>query len=81
MAVKQGEQGAAMISGSRYGPVFGVGDFLIHDNCHTGTLSWSDLGWGYQLPVGYTRGTLQARSLLAGSYYFKCDEYEVFYQQ
>ena len=80
MAVKQGEQWGAMRSSSWYGPVFGW-DLHISDNCHTGTWPRSDPGWTYQLPAGYTRGTPQARSLLAGSEDFKCNEYEVFYQQ
>ena len=91
MAVQQGEERRAMYSWSGFGPRFGSGiygdgpvfgeDLHIRDNCHTGTRSWSNLGWTYQLPAGYTRDTPQAWSLLAGSFRFKCNEYEVFYQQ
>ena len=82
MAVQQGEQWRAMLSESGYGPTFGRGlDLHIDDYCHTNTNSYSDLGWTYQLPVGYTYDTAQAQSLLAGSMFFKCDEYEVFVQQ
>ena len=81
MAVKQRKQREAMDSWSGDGPGFGDGDLHISDNCHTNTRSWSDPGYTYQLPAGYTRDTPQARSLLAGSYTFKCNEYEVFYRQ
>ena len=82
MAVQQGEQGRAMYSWSGYGPTFGAAhDLRIYDYCHTNTKSYSQLGETYQLPAGYTWKTPQANSLLAGSYHFKCDDYEVFVQQ
>ena len=71
-----------MYSRSGYGPRFGGGsDLLIADKCHTNTKSYSRLGSTYQLPAGYTYDTEEAKSLLAGSKLFKCDEYEVFVQQ
>ena len=81
MAVQQSEQYYA--TGNRYsvGPTFGWGDFYIANSCATTTGSVSDLGATYELPAGYVRGTVETRSLLAGSPNFKCDEYEVFYQQ
>ena len=61
-----------------YGPTFGGGhDLYISDNCHVNTGSHTNLGITYKLPTGYTG---QAGSLLAGTYNFKVDEYEVFYQ-
>ena len=64
-----------------YGPTFGAGhDLHISDNCHVNTNSYSNLGHYYKLPTGYVAGTDQAQRLLAGTYYFKVDEYEVFYQ-
>ena len=81
MAIKEGMEGPAMFSASSVGPMFGGGDLEIRDNCHMNTDSWSDPGTTYQLPDGYTRWSNEARSLLAGSYQFKCDEYEVFMQQ
>ena len=82
MAVQQGKEGEAMFSGSGEGPTFGGGsDLYIAHNCHTDTRSYSHLGKTYQLPAGYTYNTAQAKSLLAGSNLFKCDEYEVFVQQ
>ena len=66
---------------SSYGPTFGRGqDLLIVDNCDKITNCQSNLGRTYQTPAGYTYNTVQAQSLLAGSYVFKVDEYEVFYQ-
>ena len=82
MAVQQGRQRAAMYNWSTSGPMFGIGpDLYIVDNCHTDTDSNSNLGYAYQLTAGYTYDTPQAWSLLAGSEFFKCNEYEVFYQQ
>ena len=64
-----------------WGPVFGGGhDLYISDNCHVNTGSYSNLGYTYKLPTGYVAGTDQAKRLLAGTYNFKVDEYEVFYQ-
>ena len=64
-----------------YGPTFGGGnDLRISDNCHVNTNSYSKLGYTYKLPTGYVYDTDQAKRLLAGTYYFKVDEYEVFYQ-
>ena len=63
------------------GPNFGGGhDLYIADNCDKNTNSFSNLGHTYKLPAGYTYGTTQAKTLLAGSYHFKVDEYEVFFQ-
>ena len=71
----------AMYCVSYYGPTFGSGyDLRIYDNCNRNTYSSSKLGGTYKLPPGYTYGTTQAKSLLAGSYNFKVDEYEVFFQ-
>ena len=63
------------------GPTFGVGnDLSISDNCHLNNYSYSDLGHTYKLPTGYVYDTDQGKRLLAGTYNFKVDEYEVFYQ-
>lgn len=71
----------AMYSAYSYGPIFGAGhDLHIGDHCHRNTTSFSHLGYTYKLPAGYTFGTTEPRSLLAGSYWFKVDEYEVFFQ-
>ena len=71
----------AIYSNNGDGPTFGNGhDLYISNSCHTNTNSYSDLGRSYRAPNGYGHGSSQARNFLAGSYNFKCDEYEVFYQ-
>ena len=65
---------------SSYGPTFGGGyDLKIPNSCHTNN-GYSNLGYTYRPPNGYGSGSSQARNVLAGSYRFRCDEYEVFYQ-
>ena len=64
-----------------YGPSFGGGHVLyISDNCHVNIARYSNLGKSYKLPAGYVYDSDEARRLLAGTYNFKVDEYEVFYQ-
>ena len=59
-----------------YGPTFGNGhDFTINSD---GSSGYSKLGQAYQLPSFLTYGTLSAQSFLAGSYYFKPIEIEVY---
>ena len=66
---------------SSYGPTFGGGfDLYIADNCDKNINSYSKLGVTYQTPAGYITGAPETHSLLAGSFNFKVDEYEVFYQ-
>ena len=60
-----------------YGPCFG--DLRIRDNAGSYTYSYTDLGYSYQPPPGYTHGQPNTRSLLAGSQYFTPSEVEVFY--
>ena len=79
LAVK--EQGKAMHDFHEYGPKFGADDLFIKDNCHKHTQSFSRLGVTYELPDDNTFTTDQAKHLLAGSFNFKCNEYEVFVQQ
>ena len=81
MAVK--EQGKAMYGWHKFGPNFGNEDLVIKDNCdtHKETKSYSRLGMIYELPDDNTFTTDKAKHLLAGSFYFKCNEYEVFIQQ
>jgi hypothetical protein len=61
------------------GPSFGGGDIHIEDNSNTSNLfnSFSDLGDVYNHPR-YDYGTDEARSFLAGSYYFQLEEMEVY---
>lgn len=70
-----------MYSEKQWGPTFGQGhDLAISNRCNDNSMSYSFLGETYEPPKGYTTGNLEARNLLAGSYDFICDEYEVFYQ-
>ena len=82
MTISPNRQAKAIYSGNDLGPTFGGGwDLHISGNCDENYNSYSNLGNTYNLPDGYTNDTAQIRSLLAGSVTFKCDEYEVFYQE
>lgn len=60
---------------SSYGPTFGSNyDLHISDSCRSNKNSYSNLGGSYKVPSGYT-----ATTALAGTNYFSCDDYEVFY--
>ena len=60
------------------GPCFGC-DLILKDNCHVNSLSTSNLGSTYSLPVGMSYRSDNARSYLAGTIYkFQVEEYEVF---
>ena len=70
---------ATYIGHNPIGPAFGSGnDFRLADKCHENDKSYSLLGGSYILPEGYTFRTEPTQTLLAGSYNFMCDEYEVF---
>ena len=65
---------------SRYGPIFGGGaDLLIANNAGSLSYSYTDFGWSYNLPLGYTFGQTNTLSLLGGSHYFTPSEVEVLY--
>jgi len=60
------------------GPTFGRGnDIYIASEASN---SYSLLGYTYNPPSGYSYGSEFANSFLAGSYQFKPDEVEVFYE-
>ena len=65
-----------------YGPTFGGGhDIHIANNATSNTNSYSDLGYTYGPPSGYSYKSSFSRSFLAGSFYkFRPDEVEVFYE-
>ena len=72
---------SAIYCHSVLGPSFGAGsDLQLSDNCNVNTYSYSNLGYTYKLPAGYVYYSDQAHSLLAGTYKFEVDEYEVFFQ-
>ena len=60
-----------------FGPVFGGGHdlrlYFVYKS------SYSNLGFTYRPPSGYSYGDSFARSFLAGSYHFNPDEIETFY--
>ena len=59
-----------------YGPTFGRGhDLYIGSN----TNSLTNFGYTYNLPLGYTFGETNTKSLLGGSYEFTPSEVEVLY--
>ena len=71
----------AMISWSLYGPTFGWGhDFFIASDASLNTNSYSNFGYSYNPPVGHSYGSSFTKSFLAGSYNFRPDEVEVFYE-
>ena len=71
----------SIYSCSSDGPAFGVGyDIHIHNNAASNTNSYSNLGSTYSPPSGYSYGSSFTQSFLAGSYYFRPDEVEVFYE-
>ena len=69
----------AIWDGAGYGPIFG-NDLQLSNSCHSNTNSYANPGSTYREPTGHGYQSSQAKSLLAGSRNFRCDEYEVFYQ-
>ena len=71
----------SIYSCSSYGPTFGYGfDICIADHAASNTNSFSELGWTYSPPAGNSYGSSFTQSFLAGSYDFRPDEVEVFYE-
>jgi len=71
----------SIYSCSSYGPTFGGGhDIYIANNAASSTSSRSNLGDTYSPPAGNSYGSSFTQSFLAGSYYFRPDEVEVFYE-
>ena len=69
---------------NRYGPIFGAKaphDFYIADNAGSNTVSYANLGLNYIPPMGYRYGSSATKSLLAGTYNFQPDDYEILYKQ
>ena len=65
---------------SNYGPIFGGGhDLLIDNNAGSQGYSYTNFGDTYNLPLGYTFGQTNTRSLLGGSFHFTPSEVEVLY--
>ncbi|XP_078382161.1 uncharacterized protein LOC144664812 [Oculina patagonica] len=71
----------SIYSCSSYGPTFGGGhDIYIASYASTSTSSYSNLGYTYSAPSGYSYISSFARSFLAGTFSFQPDEVEVFYE-
>ena len=67
--------------GSNYGPTFGNGfDIYISSYASTNSNSYSNLGYTYSPPSGYSYGSTFARTFLAGTYKFTPDEVETLYE-
>ena len=75
-------RGHSIYSCSSYGPTFGGGhDIYIANNAVSNTNSHATgLGWTYSPPPGNSYWSSFSRSFLAGSYHFRPDEVEVFYE-
>ena len=66
---------------STYGPTFGGGhDINIKNYASSNSNSYSDLGYTYSPPSGYSYRSTFAQTFLAGSYGFTPDEVETFYE-
>ena len=66
---------------SGLGPTFGGGyDIFIHKTARSNSNSYSNLGWTYSPPRGYSYGSTFAQTFLAGTYRFTPDEVETFYE-
>lgn len=77
--IRPGKTDKALWEDPQAGPVFGENDLYIGDNALQSAVSFSDLGHAYELPnSSFGAGTSDARTFLAGSYYFIPDEIEVF---
>ena len=67
--------------GSSYGPTFGEGhDIYISSHASSSASSYSNLGQEHSPPRGHSFGTTFTRTFLAGSYNFRPDEIETFYE-
>ena len=72
---------ASIYCGSSYGLIFGGGnDIRIYNYASSNSHSYSNLGYTYSPPSGYSYGSTFARTFLAGTYKFTPDEVETFYE-
>ena len=66
---------------SSYGPIFGGGyDICISNSASSNSHSYSNLGYTYSPPSGYSYSSTFAQTFLAGTHYFTPDEVETFYE-
>jgi hypothetical protein len=73
-------KGYALYTHAGYGPTFGYGnDIYISNNANANTGSYTNFGYTYRPPRGYSSGSTKGRNLLAGTYKFTPNEVETFY--
>ena len=66
---------------SLHGPTFGAGyDIHISNSASSNSYSYSNLGYTYSPPSGYSYSSTFAQTFLAGTYKFTPDEVETFYE-
>ena len=66
---------------SSYGPTFGGGhNIYISNYASSNSYSYSNLGYTYSPPSGYSYTSTFAKTFLAGTYNFTPDEVETFYE-
>ena len=82
MKIDPSQHQKAIFCHSEYGPTFGDSccDIYIHSDANTNTTSHSDLGLVYKHP-SYQHGSNEAKSFLAGSYFFQLSEIEVYQKE
>ena len=73
---KVNQPSSAIYRSSGYGPRFGGGtDILIADNANSNPNSYTYFGTSYSVPSGVQ----DKKTILAGTYTFTPDDWEVFY--
>ena len=65
----------AINSRPEYGPIFGYVDIAIADQANSNSYSYTNFARSYSVPSGVTN----PQTILAGSYRFTPDDWEVFY--
>ena len=64
-----------------HGPIFGEGnDIYISNYASSNSNSYSNLGYTYSPPSGYSYGSTFAKTFLAGTHVFTPEEIETFYE-
>ena len=76
---KESSYGTSIRVDKYNGPIFGL-DIYISNYSSSNNNSYSDLGYTYSPPSGYSYYSTFARTFLAGTYKFTPDEIEAFYE-
>ena len=77
MKIDPKQSSNAIYCSSEYGPIFGHSDIFISSNSNINNWCQSNLGLVYKHPL-YQHGSIEAKSFLAGSYFFQLSEIEVY---